>query len=159
MKALHTKKPIEQYLLQRGQIILPTQLILDCVSEEPKVQKKARLLTQLITRCTHDKTKFRVNNDTIFIEKGEYLRSYRFFSERLGYSLSTIKRLSDELAEQRLIGTRIFNKHTIFAVLHLDLLTHFPSYKNKRKMSFEEEQERRAIEHDRNIDRDLEYFF
>jgi len=72
MKALYTKKPIKQYLLQKGQIILPTQLILDCVSEEPKVQKKARLLTQLITRCTHDKTKFRVNNDTIFIETGSF---------------------------------------------------------------------------------------
>jgi len=158
MKALHTKKQIEQYLLQKGQIILPTQLILDCVSEEPKVQKKARLLTQLITRCKHDKTKFRVNNDTIFIDSGEYLATLRYFSERLDYSLSTIKRLSDELAKQRVIGTRIFNKHTIFAVLNMDLFTHFPSYKNKRKMSFEEEQERRAIEHDRNIDRELTYF-
>ena len=159
MKDLNTKKQIEQYLLQKGQIILPTQLIYDCISEEPKVQKKARLLVQLITRCYHDKTKFRVNNDTIFIEKGEYLTSYRFFNERLGFSLSTIKRLTNELVEQRLVGTRIFKKHTIFAVLHLDLLTHFPSYKNKRKKSFEEEQEKRAIEHDRNIDRDLEYFF
>jgi len=159
MKALHTKKPIEQYLLQKGQIILPTQLIYDCVSEKPKVQKEARLLTQLITRCYHDKTKFRVNNNTIFIEKGEYLTSYRYLSKHLGFTHTTIKTLTKELVEQRLIGTRIFKKHTIFAVLHLDLLTHFPSYKNKRKRSFEEEQEKRAIEHDRNIDRDLEYFF
>jgi len=110
IKALHTKKPIEQYLLQKGQMILPTQLILDCVSEEPKVEKKARLLTQLITRCYHDKTRFRVNNDTIFIEKGEYLTSYRYLGERLGTSLTTMIRLTKELVEQQLISTRIFKK-------------------------------------------------
>jgi len=158
MNTLHTHKQIEQYLLQKGQIILPTQLILDCASEDDKVQKKARVMTQLITRCYHDKTKFRVNNDTLFIEKGEYLTSYRYLSKRLGFTHTTMKRLTKEMVEQRLIGTRLFKKHTIFAVLNMDLFTHFPTYKNKHKMSFEEEKERQAIEHDRNIDRDMIYY-
>jgi len=62
------------------------------------------------------------------------------------------------MVEQRLIGTRIFNHHTIFAVLKMDLFTHFPSYKNKRKMSFQEEKEKEEIERQRNIDKNTVYY-
>jgi len=158
MNTLHTKKQIEQYALQKGQIILPTQLILDCNSEDPKVQKKTRLWIELLTRCYHDKTKFRVNTSTIYIEKGEYLTSFHRLSKLLGFPQSTLRRLAKELIDQEVIATRRFKNYTIFAIVNMDLFTHFPSYKNKHKLSFEEEKEKEDIEIQRNIDKNIVYY-
>jgi len=51
-----------------------------------------------------------------------------------------------------------FGSTMIPFLLKKDLFTHFPSYKNKRKMSFQEEKEKEEIERQRNIDKNTVYY-